>query len=1240
MLMAAGRSAPRYQLMGVIYPKSKTLQSYMLEYFIVLVRLCHHILQVAQKSAIGKWASALMDPLDTYQSELDLWATSIKEEVDLLTAQYLSLADSQNSLFRSQVSLHVDSRTHAKKLKTRKRILDACSIYDHERDWRQIRKLGNSNLMNNSPAYMTWKEQPQSTMVKSRTLVCTGKLGSGKSVLLANIIDDLNIDADQKNMVAYFFCQHDAAESLTARTVIGSLARQLLQSGINLDRANEVLDGRESLSLDRVVDLLQNVLSADSQVYFVLDGLMHCDITEQRLILDKLRLLQDSKSLAVCISHRTEPSSPLQALERLMSMTVFQIGDQNPEIDRFIKSELERCISSGELIVHDPVLVDDIGEKLAEGAQGMFLWVALQIKALCLQQTDADIRCSIAHLPSDLSDIYQLILRRSEPLKYQTRILGLVTVARRPLTTEELREALSVIPGKTVWDPQRLLNDVNKTLACCGGLITVNEEDFSIRMIHHSVRTFLCTGQDTNQVDLSHANREMAEIIVTYLNYGIFSKQISKAKAPRISANSVTSSVISSALSQKVVSGLLRRRNNADIDIGHALLDTMGHSKYTVSMPLEFYQYATSWWQEHICFLDLQLLNMEALLVKLLQTQDIDKTDLCGRTPLSHASEHGSCALMNCLLDHGARHVVDSLGRTALHWAVRGKNKPVVEALLYSGVVNPNAEDNWKQTPTVVAIQAKDIPVFECLLRCSRVARDYRDQRGRSLVIIAAAEGFREGVAALLNSDEAALEDSDDEGNTPIHAAAENGQANVVIDIVCRTGTLACLGNCRKHTPLWLAAANGHEAVVQILMCSPYIDLGLHGSEIPKLFKIAAANGYLGVIETFLEFGARGLGDHFETSGGSAVEMAALNGHAPVVDVLALRGVATKKQLNSSLLISAAQGHESVVHTLAEGHGIDVNCSDGGGSTPLWIAASKGHERTVRTLIEIPGINLNSSNHEYLTPLWIAAANGHEGVVRTLAMAKGIHLNQGNILDITPLSQAVGRGHEEVVKALVGIPGVNINSQDANGLTPLFLAASMNEGAIVSTLSSQQGIDINLPDRKGRTALWIAASEGYEEVVRTLASHQDIDLNFHDKSLTTPVSTAAGNGHENIVSFLAQTRHMDLYCADISGMTPLLKAAENGHGEATRLLLSYAYPTPREILGGYDDLWAAFSVAVKGGHLSVVEIFLDSSEFVGLVSDFYRLGALREAKKRAYSEMYKVLLSYMPPNTWEKLIAH
>jgi hypothetical protein len=56
-----------------------------------------------------------------------------------------------------------------------------------------------------------------------------------------------------------------------------------------------------------------------------------------------------------------------------------------------------------------------------------------------------------------------------------------------------LREALSVVPGDTLWTPSRLLNDVYLVLACCGCLLTVDEEEVTVRFIHHSVKQFLLT---------------------------------------------------------------------------------------------------------------------------------------------------------------------------------------------------------------------------------------------------------------------------------------------------------------------------------------------------------------------------------------------------------------------------------------------------------------------------------------------------------------------------------------------------------------------------------------------------------------------------------------------------------------------------------------------------------------------------------------------------------------------------
>lgn len=79
----------------------------------------------------------------------------------------------------------------------------------------------------------------------------------------------------------------------------------------------------------------------------------------------------------------------------------------------------------------------------------MFLWVVLQIQTPCLVKTDKDIREALGNLPKGLPETFSRILRQSAKQFgdfYQTRILELVAVAYRPLTTDELREALSVNP--------------------------------------------------------------------------------------------------------------------------------------------------------------------------------------------------------------------------------------------------------------------------------------------------------------------------------------------------------------------------------------------------------------------------------------------------------------------------------------------------------------------------------------------------------------------------------------------------------------------------------------------------------------------------------------------------------------------------------------------------------------------------------------------------------------------------
>lgn len=225
--MEVGRSAPRHQALALLYPRSSALRSHISEYFIVVVRLCHRIMAFSQKSKLSK-VTATLHETDTkaIQSELDLWAGSIKDELDLLLAESIESEAQESSRFRALFTRTSRLNKRHQTLVDRIRILELFSEHDFETTWKQTRKIGNTNIFTQTADYKNWKEGSGSS-----TLVHTGKLGSGKSVVLANIVDDLTTHVEGLNAtIAYFFCRHDLSESLNERTVIGALGRQILRS--------------------------------------------------------------------------------------------------------------------------------------------------------------------------------------------------------------------------------------------------------------------------------------------------------------------------------------------------------------------------------------------------------------------------------------------------------------------------------------------------------------------------------------------------------------------------------------------------------------------------------------------------------------------------------------------------------------------------------------------------------------------------------------------------------------------------------------------------------------------------------------------------------------------------------------------------------------------------------------------------------------------------------------------------
>lgn len=95
--------------------------------------------------------------------------------------------------------------------------------------------------------------------------------------------------------------------------------------------------------------------------------------------------------------------------------------------------------------------------------------MVFQIDSICFQKTGIAILTALEDLPNDLPDTLNRTLRRLQhssaaDSRFCRRVFYLVVAAQRPLTLEELREAVSIEPGKKSWDASRLVNDMLRSL--------------------------------------------------------------------------------------------------------------------------------------------------------------------------------------------------------------------------------------------------------------------------------------------------------------------------------------------------------------------------------------------------------------------------------------------------------------------------------------------------------------------------------------------------------------------------------------------------------------------------------------------------------------------------------------------------------------------------------------------------------------------------------------------------------
>ena len=170
-------------------------------------------------------------------------------------------------------------------------------------------------------------------------------------------------------------------------------------------------------------------------------------------------------------------------------------------------------------------------------------------------------------------------------------------------------------------------------------------------------------------------------------------------------------------------------------------------------------------------------------------------------------------------------------------------------------------------------------------------------------------------------------------------------------------------------------------------------------------------------------------------------------------------------------------------------NGVDVNCQDIEGNTPLTVAAFHGHVGVVQSLLGQANISPNLAPKNGCTALIYAVRRGNEAMVRLLIECVGLDVNVEPPKGRTALMWAINRGRHDLVSILLSHIDIDVNLESCAGETPLIAAISKKHDSIVKLLLSHPKIDVDYQNRDGMTALTVGTLCGSKFIEKLLIAN-------------------------------------------------------------------------------------------------------------------------------------------------------
>lgn len=370
------------------------------------------------------------------------------------------------------------------------------------------------DIMDTNAAVKSITAGPKQTT--PRFLWLNGPPGSGKSVASGHVIQHLesfNFDC------AYFFFKNNEKPTLTQ--LLLSLAFQMAESNfqirhtfLSMIEEGEVIDSHSdhvmvwnNIFVGRILKM-----TFSQPQYWVIDALDECPSRLLATLVTMFSRIEPTVPLRIFITSR--PNGHVERLFNQEKITRAEIhtgqGDSLKDIESFVRSRLS------------PSIIEDFNEgdesqkdlvaEIIQKSNGIFLWASLIMTRLDDAHSIEAMRNTLNQVPKEMSGMYAGILEgitESPNADLAHCILKWAVCARKPLTTEELREVVRL-------DINQTLRTSDRFSQVCGNLITVDNN--TVQVMHQTVKEFLTGEPSDYYISRSWSHARIAELCLNHLN--------------------------------------------------------------------------------------------------------------------------------------------------------------------------------------------------------------------------------------------------------------------------------------------------------------------------------------------------------------------------------------------------------------------------------------------------------------------------------------------------------------------------------------------------------------------------------------------------------------------------------------------------------------------------------------------------------------------------------------------------